>query len=318
MESEEIKTVEKSDKPSSGRRRRTKAEYKKYKREQEDKSEKRGCAAATLIILALIGVGIYLWTAGEDDTADEVVAVVEKEAPVEIFSKVSATKWVAKKFMLETDVEKRLAMVRNPEIVRSHLDRYSAEALKSPGISLILIGRNTYAGIAKTAYSVSLESGDFRLLNVLETADGLKVDWDSYARYCSVGWAKLAKGYYSTSAVVRVFAQPGFYYVGDYADQEKWVCFKLATVDWREPFYAYGRVGEEATTRISEILGKGENGGEFMTLEVTSKPKEAGANIFELNKLLAVRWVVAGERQIDNESSTPPIKSTKNVFSLEK
>lgn len=318
MKSEEIKSGEEDNKPSSGRRRRTKAEFKKHKLEQAEKSEKRGCTATILIILALLGVGIYLWSSAEKDTPDEVVAVVQKEAVVEVFSKVSATKWVAKKFMLETDVEKRLELVRNPERVRTHLSSYSKEALESPGLNLRLIGRNTFNGIAKTAYSVELESGDFRLLNVLESDDGLKVDWDSYARYSSVSWQTLAKGFYSTSAVVRVFVQPGFYYVGEYADQAKWVCFKLATVDWREPFYAYGRVGEQTTTRMSEIVQKAQNGGEFMTLKVTAKPKEAGANMMELKEILAERWVVADEAPVDVESSIPSSKSTKNIFSLEK
>jgi hypothetical protein len=287
MESEEIKVVEGNDDESASEKRRlTKSEFE----EKKHKAEMRVSIVTGLVVLLLVAGWFCLRP--EDPTDENALAIAEKEAPAAALKKTITAKQFAKAFMLESDVEKRLKMVRSPEVIRTHLERYADEALDSPGLNMRWMSETIYGGRAMTAYSVELESGDFRLLNVLNTDDGLKVDWDSFARYSSVSWRILAGGYSSGSAVVRVHVQPGFYYVGKYADQTKWLCFKLGTPDWRKPFYAYGRIEDEAMLRMAEVVKNAEKGGEYVTLKVSSKPKKSGANILEVEELLAVGWVI--------------------------
>ncbi|PQJ29114.1 hypothetical protein [Rubritalea profundi] len=221
----------------------------------------------------------------EEVVADRQVvasAIVQKEPNAEE---------VARAFIAEINVEKRLTMVRNREVVKTHLSSYTEEALKEPGVEIREMMRRTFGDKERTSYAVSFTSGSLRLLNVLETDEGPKVDWDSYARYCSVSWDTLTNGESVDPALVRVFVRPGSHYAGEYLDQKKWLCFQLETPDCGETLYAYGKVGEENAEKMKEIVLRAKNYRQHMTLELEAKGKLDGACLFEVKRLVTVGWV---------------------------
>lgn len=266
------------------------------------KSELPGCLGCILLVVALIAGVIYWQSGGERKVDNEAVAVDQGDAEAKgEVEKASPSETLVREFISETDVDKRLTMVRNPQLVKKHLGRYSDEALRSPGMNLLKLGMDESDGLIRECYSVSFQNGKRRLLNVLITDEGLKIDWDSYARYCSASWDTLSQDV-GTTAELRVFAQPGNFYVNRYSDNEEWACFRLTNADWESAIYAYGQVGEETTSKVMQLLKQTDNRGEYMTLEVKSTPRQAGVCIVELKELLAVRWVVNYEK---STGSTP-------------
>jgi hypothetical protein len=86
---------------------------------------------------------------------------------------------VARAFLEKTEPQSRLDLAREPEIVAKHLSSYSGEALSHTPAQLERRGHHVENGLARTAFAVRFDSGGYRMLNVVETADGLRVDWDS-------------------------------------------------------------------------------------------------------------------------------------------
>ncbi|MFK7909823.1 MAG: hypothetical protein AB8F34_04390 [Akkermansiaceae bacterium] len=198
---------------------------------------------------------------------------------------------VACAFAAETDVIKRLPYVRNPEITKEHLPNYSEQARTHSAKDIKLMGHSELNGKAVTAYAAGFEDGSFRMLTVVQTDDGPKVDWDCYARYCSASWQDLFSGK-AESAEVRVFVRPGDYHVGQFRDRTKWTCFKLETPDSDRSIYGYAPAGSPLSKRMQTYVMKSRGFRQHMTLKIKSVNDSGKDALFVEDQLLAMGWVV--------------------------
>lgn len=198
---------------------------------------------------------------------------------------------VARAFATETDVEKRLSYVRNPERIKQHLPSYSEQARSISAKDIKHMGHSEMNGRAVTAYAAAFDGGSFRMLAVVQTDDGPKVDWDCYARYCSESWADLVLGQ-AEDAVVRVFVRPGDYHVGQFRDRSKWTCFKLETPDSDRIIYAYAPAGSDLSKRMQTHVMKSRSFRQHMTLNIKSVDGSGKDLLFVVDELLAMGWVV--------------------------
>lgn len=198
---------------------------------------------------------------------------------------------VAHAFAAETDEEKRLAYARNPELAGRHLSRYPVQARSHPAKAIKLMGHSELNGRAVTAYAAAFEDGSFRMLAVVQTDAGAKVDWDCYARYASASWEDLFAGK-AEAAEVRVFVRPGDYHVGQFRDRAKWTCFKLETPDSERSIYAYAPAGGSLGKRMQTAVMKSRGFRQHMTLRLSSVNKSGKDALFVVDELLAMGWVV--------------------------
>ena len=244
-----------------------------------------GLGGVFFIVLLVWGGTMLI---GSDPDRTVKLALVEDDG---LSERILSAEEVARAFVFETDEEKRLCYVRNPERIKQHLPSYPEQARSIPAKDIKHMGHSEMNGRAVTAYAAAFEDGGFRMLAVVQTDDGPKVDWDCYARYCSASWEDLTSGQ-AEDAVVRVFVRPGDYHVGQFRDRSKWTCFKLETPDSDHIIYAYAPAGSDLSKRMQTHVMKSRSFRQHMTLHIKSVDGSGKDSLFVVDELLAMGWVV--------------------------
>ncbi len=244
----------------------------------------------SLWLLACGGIGVaavvclVVWMAATKREPPVAVAVTMTEPSV---SPADRAAKVARVFVAASDVEERLTLVRAPEIVRGHLQRYPEQARSGAVENLRKFGHSVINGVKTTSFAARFADGSSRMLSVVDEGKGPLVDWDGYARYTSAPWSDLVNGL-TAAGEARVFVHPGEHFGGRFLDAERWVCFLLRTPDFEGSLYAYAPTGSDLAKRIKSAVMATRNFRQRMTLQI----KAEGDGLFEVEALLAVGWVV--------------------------
>lgn len=229
---------------------------------------------------------------------------------------------VAHAFLTENDPQRRLPWARENEAVALRLQAYAEEARSDVPVAWEPHGHHMENGLAKTAFAVRFKAGGFRLLEVVETAKGLRVDWDGYARYCSENWEDLLSGkdgsaefrrWYGKkwgkdllsgkagAAEVRVFVSPGDHYNVPFEAADQWTCFRLMSPDLpeSEDVFAYAEAGSTRQRELKRIVLGAPDFRQHMTLRIEGHEGAGGERLFEITRVLAIGWV-RGERDVES------------------
>jgi len=188
--------------------------------------------------------------------------------------------------------------MRHPEEVGERMMEYSEEARTVPGKIDKVIGHATVGGRQVTAFAVAMPSGEMRLLEVVETPEGPRVDWDAYARHGTASWEELWSGK-AEQAVVRVFCQPSTEAPEPFDDRQKWTAFRLSSPDLPQTALGFAEVGTVREAMMKKVVLGTPNYRQRFVLEAT---RHAGASepLFEITKCVAVGWVT-GEQPVEEK-----------------
>ncbi len=174
---------------------------------------------------------------------------------------------VARAFAEAEVLEARLALVRHPDAVKKRLERYPEQAISEIPTGIQAAGLGTDGEKQYPIFKAEFENGDARLIAVLATPDGLKVDWDCYARDGSATWENFASGKVD-EATFRVFVNKGDYFNFDYSDEEKWRCYRMISPEMPDGIYGFVEAYSETAIAIAEALRDKSRGLERMILTV--------------------------------------------------
>ncbi len=137
-------------------------------------------------------------------------------------------------------------------------------------------------------YHVMLEDGSSRLLCVLITEEGAKVDFSSYARYCSESWGNLLSGKATSAGEIRVFIEKGAAYLYGYSDDTLWSSYIATSPDLEMPLYFHAPRDSGIDGKLSGIV----SGGKMRaTLSIRSTADAWQHRQFEVTDVLAAGWV---------------------------
>lgn len=225
---------------------------------------------------------------------------------------------IAAAFIASTDPLQRLQYVRNPNTVSSRLKLYPDEALNHPVKQLTPIGNASVQNMIFARFMASFANGNKRLICVLATENGPKVDWDAYARYGSSRWSNIIKGN-SGPAEIRVFLKRGHYYAYNYSDDSIWQCYQVLSPDITETIYVYARNDSKRGELLASILPEKGNKQQRVTLTISSSKNSHQHNQFSINRIHAIGWVRA-EKDIEDVWISSPLneaeKKPKNIPKL--
>lgn len=202
----------------------------------------------------------------------------------------------AQAFTDALDPVERLKWARHPKVVSQHLSHYPAQALteevESVRSMLIVHGRE----FPFVCFEAKFSSGDRRLICVIKTPEGDKVDWDAFARYGSVSWEDVLKGR-GGSALVRVFAKPGHYYNYNFQDDQKWSCYELSSPDFEGKLYGYVERDSVTAKIFAEVFLNGSKTKNRlrMSLRIRITPGDIENRMLEITKVAARGWIVGEE-----------------------
>lgn len=252
-------------------------------------------------VMGVIGVGLLvsLYQVVSRDP-DHPIADQSAVGEDEVFEQqIEAAEKLAKKFLAETDPEQRIQWVRKPEQVREHMAQWSETVLCEPGEIERMLGHSDTGGRLITCFVVRQPDGGMRLLEVVDSGDGLRVDWDAYARHCSADWPAIIEGRVER-AEVRVSASPGTYHNPPFADVHEWTCFQLTSPDLPGRIHAYARKGTLRETRMRAIILGSPGYRQHMMLRIVRREGPDGESLFEIERALAIGWV-RGEADVEAE-----------------
>ncbi len=198
---------------------------------------------------------------------------------------------VADHFVNASSLRDRLKWVRNPESVREALREYyetgpgATEKVKEvKPMSSLVSGTVTY-----DRFMVCMESGLDRILGVILTQEGAKVDFLSYIGWCSVPWKNLLKGEAATVGEARVTVSAGNYYVGPFQDDATWKHYVASVAGEDESLDLYVQRSSRDDVILTSLTS-------FSPAKVTvslARPEGAARKPnYQITRLLAAEWVV--------------------------
>ncbi len=247
-----------------------------------------------LVLGCLLLLAVLLWPGGK--------RVSDVQAPVAIQDEVrgglEAAEVLAKAFLAETDPEKRLAWVRNAEQVKARLADFPEEARSAAGEIEKTLGHQVDGGRSVTGFVVEFPTGNLRLLEVVGTPDGPRVDWDAYARHCSASWDDLWSGE-AKRAVVRVFCEPSTERPEPFEDQGKWTCFRMSGPELPRAALGFATMGSVREAKMKQVILGTPKYRQRFTLEIVRHEGE-DEPLFEITRCLAVGWILS-ESAVEDE-----------------
>lgn len=202
---------------------------------------------------------------------------------------IEAAEAVARAFLAETEPAKRLQWVRNEEEVSGRLAEYPEEARSLTGEIESVLGHGVDEGRSVTGFVIVFPSGNLRLMEVLGTPEGPRVDWDAYARHGSASWQDLWSGR-AQRAVVRVFCEPSTEHPEPFDDREKWTCFRLSSPDLTQPLLGFADTGSVREAAMKQAVLDSPNYRQRFTLEIV-RHQGQDEPLFEIVRCLAVGWM---------------------------
>lgn len=208
----------------------------------------------------------------------------------ELRTELEAAEAVARAFLAAGDPQERLKWVRDAEAVRGRVSAYPEEARVGRGEIDKVIGHGSTNGRTVTAFAVAMPSGEMRLLEVVGTPDGPRVDWDAYALHGTASWEDLWSGK-AQRAVVRVFCEPATEHPVPFEIRDAWTCFRMSSPDLPQMALGFAKTGTELESMMKKVVLGTPRYRQRFVLEVlrhegTSEP------LFEITRCLAVGWIV--------------------------
>lgn len=143
-------------------------------------------------------------------------------------------------------------------------------------------------------FAVTMADGSTRLLCVVVSEAGAKVDFKSYARYGSVSWEALLTGQTRSASEVRVFLEKGNYYNYNFTDEKQRENFIATSPDLDVPVQLYIlREAVGAKTLEELIMGKPMR----VTLAIRATDDSHDKRQFEITRLVTAGWVAGSPNE---------------------
>jgi hypothetical protein len=263
------------------------------------------------VFIAVAAVGVFVigknWNKGmvEENSGNNIpqqqLAEVEQQKKKEeelVLTEITSllyqpeARQLAQDFAKSGDPTARLKMSRNPQQTSSRMVEYSVEALELRATEVDFMDVVDLGGIMAARSVAKFDNSLSRLICVVPTLDGLRVDWDCYARYNSKAWPKLIDGSLK-SAELRVFAKRSDYYNFEYRDESKWIGFELLSPDSDQPLYAYAARGTTTAKLLGAALPVVGSGKSIqLTVRLSSGGGDHKWKQFTIDRLLAFGWVI--------------------------
>jgi hypothetical protein len=256
-----------------------------------------------------------LWSLGSVEEADTKAVRIRSEAATALVDEEREEREAAalidsldatiREFLSATSVEKLTRLVRHPARVTPFMREYYADQPVFPGRlkriralqPLTLDNRGNF-----WVASVSLGDEDDRSMILEIEEDGrVRVDWETFVCYQAMPWDEFARERPTgTSLDFRVYVEVDNLYSHEFANSDKWACFRITAMDGEETVYGYAHAdGEEARELLTLIgLNQGAKTSVILRLVIPEGLQSRQGAVIE--KLLCRRWIY-----LDSPNSSP-------------
>lgn len=232
-------------------------------------------------------------TATAQDRTDEVPAV-EEVVPASVHLPdadfLAAAEPLARAFLTAETADELLPLVRNPETSGPRIQsRFPDGKIEAPGMAAF----NTRLDVTRqgAALSVLVRTDDMleKRLAFFPAAEGLKIDWESWAGWSDMPWQEFLATKPEQAFMFRVVLSPVEYYNFGFTDDRKWQSYRLVSPDGEHAIYGYVEKGTplELSLRLSPDIKQTD-----LTLLLKFPPNAVSRNQVLITQMLAEGWVL--------------------------
>ncbi|MFZ9937301.1 MAG: hypothetical protein ACO3JG_09615 [Luteolibacter sp.] len=198
---------------------------------------------------------------------------------------------VAKRFTSATSQEERLKCVRQADEVAAQMADFFN---RGPGAhekveAVVPMGPVVVGELNYESFRVRMTDGKMRILGVVPTGDGAKVDFHAYARHGSQPWSAMVSGEAKEAAEMRVLVQLGNYYNFGFDDEQRWQNFTATSPDLEQPLQFYLERNNPAIAQLREVSPVRPT---RVTLAIRPVADSHLNGQFEITRCLNLGWVL--------------------------
>ena len=200
-------------------------------------------------------------------------------------------------FIKATTHAERMRWVRSPELVEPLVTAfYTTGPGSREKVSLTASipppaldpGQPAYE-IAR--YAVLMEDNSKRLVSIVTTPDGARVDFHAYSRHASVPWPNLLEGR-APGAVVRLFISSGRFHAVPFASETDWLALTGVCPDVPADLLLYARRGTPECAALEAILTDPLNTvAQRVTLTIGPVQESWRQHMFQVTAFHAREWL---------------------------
>lgn len=212
--------------------------------------------------------------------------------PIRALPDLLAAQELAGRFLAASSAAEAASLVRPWAGVDEALERFFAawQPLADPATALSPMPPEIEGGLAYQVFGLILPDGKGRLLPVVPTAAGPKVDFKAFSEWSNVAPAGLLDGRVSEAAELRAMLRPSTYYNFRFADSDRFQAYDATVAGMDETLVFYAERGSDEERRISEALNR--VGMHPVTVAVRPLDDSFRHQQFLITRLLAVGFVV--------------------------
>jgi hypothetical protein len=198
---------------------------------------------------------------------------------------------VADAFAEATTLKERMKWVRKPDLTETLVRRFW-QAGPGAGEKLVcckpLPGR-ACGNCAIIQREALMENGERRLVFVVHTPSGPRVDFETYARHCETPWPNVFDARFERSGMMRVFVRPDTFFNREFPDNGEWFCIAATSPDIDGTIYLYAPI---IHSRVRAFVESAAERPRRATVRIASRNGSHVFRQFELTELAAEDWVL--------------------------
>ena len=200
---------------------------------------------------------------------------------------------LARRFLAATSVDDLLPLVRNLALAEPRIRAfYPTGKVKAPGLAGFNTGESLVIQGKFVSLGVRTREHEERSIALMDTPQGLKVDWESWAGWSEISWEKFLSTKPVSEHVFRVTLSAVDYYNFGFADESKWRSFRLVSADGENSIYGYVEKGSVLEQRIRPDA---EAKGIPLMLSLKFPAAATVSNQVEIKGLVSDGWVDKGD-----------------------
>lgn len=200
---------------------------------------------------------------------------------------------VIRGFLDARHVEDLLPLVRNPDTAGPRMrDHYGGNSIEAPGLSEVVAARGLSRLGEVFTVAVRTRAHEEKTIAFEETADGVRIDWESWAGWSEMRWDAFMAAKPTTPKLFRVSLDTVDYFNFDFADDRKWQSYRLISPDGEHALYGYV---EKGTVLDSRLKPPSDMKSVPLTLSLKFPENAAAANQVLIDSLVADGWVIDSE-----------------------
>jgi hypothetical protein len=218
---------------------------------------------------------------------------LEKEKRDQITARLYAAeaRQLANDFGMSANPQVRISMCRHQDQIKKRLDHHQKQILNEAADEVTFIDVADLGGIMAARFIAKFPNSKSRLICVVSTEDGLRVDWDSYTRYNNFAIPSLLSGEVK-SAELRVIIERSDYYNFTYKDEVNWSSFRIKSPDSEEVLYAYSHKQTTTGKLLDSALSRVAPGANVqVTVQISSNNNSHQKKQFTIDRVYAFGWL---------------------------